>query len=880
MSFLCFPFILFPLLLFRFNANDENHEYLAPVNNENSTCNSTGLVVIEDPKEIQNNWNRFEQNRIIINEPLVEINLGTEEKPRNLMIGGGLTNEQSGKLIQLLSEYIDVFAWSYEDMPGLDPSIVVHKLPTISEAKPKKQKLRRFRPDILLKIKEEVKKLLEVGFIEVSNYPEWVANVVPVLKKNGKVRVCVDFRDLNQATPKDNFPLPHIDVLVDNTAGNHLFSFMDGFSGYNQIRMAEEDKTKTTFTTAWGTFCYRVMPFGLKNAGATYQRAMVALFHDLMHKEVEVYVDDIIAKSKQDKNHVEVLRRLFERLRKFQLKLNPEKCTFGVTSGKLLGFIVSEKGIEVDPDKVKAIVEMPPPRTLKEVRGLLGRLNYIARFVSQLTDKCRPFFKLLRKNALIEWDEECEQAFSTIKEYLMNPPILIAPTPGKSLFLYLTILPESMGSMLGQNDEEGHEHAIYYLSKKFNEGEQKYSEVERTCCALVWVMHRLRQYTLYYSVELLTRHDPLKYLSEKPALIGRISKWQMLLSEFDIKYINQGPVKGQALADHLAEYPSEIVEQNVEVNFPDENVMTTEGQNVEEQSETPKWKLYFDGAANVFGCGIGAVLVSPKSDHFPVAARLTFPYTNNIAEYEACILGVKMALDMGIRELEVYGDSSLIILQTLGEYKTKDSKLVPYHQHLIELVGKFKTISFAYIPRTENQFADALATLASMVKVSDGIEVQPLKIEVEKRPAFCLVTDEVEEQKPWYYDIMTYLQNNEYPKNADSKDRKALRRLALHFLISGSTLYKRSFDTTLLRCVDEKEAEQLMKEVHKGVCGPHMNGHMLARKIMRMGYFWMTMEADCIKFVRHYHPCQVYANRINAPPQELHVLSAPWPFSM
>ena len=175
--------------------------------------------------------------------------------------------------------------------------------------------------------------------------------------------------------------------------------------------------------------------------------------------------------------------------------------------------------------------------------------------------------------------------------------------------------------------------------------------------------------------------------------------------------------------------------------------------------------------------------------------------------------------------------------------------MVPYHQHLTELVKEFKTISFAYIPRTENRFADALATLASMVKLCDAIEIQPLKIEVEKRTAFCLVTDQVEEQKPWYYDIMTYLQNGEYPKNADSKDRKALRCLASHFVISGSTLYKRSFDTTLLRCVDEKEAEQLMKEVHDGVCGPHMNGYRLARKIMRMGYFWMTMETDCIKFV-------------------------------
>ena len=161
--------------------------------------------------------------------------MGIEENPKNLNVRESLTEELKEQMITLLGEYLDVFAWSYENMPGLDPSIVVHQLPTREDVKPKKQKLRRFRPDLLLKIKEEVRKLLEVGFIEVSNYPDWVTNVVPVIKKNGKVRVCVDFCDLNKATPKDNFPLPHIDVLVDNIAGNHLFSFMDGFLGYNQI---------------------------------------------------------------------------------------------------------------------------------------------------------------------------------------------------------------------------------------------------------------------------------------------------------------------------------------------------------------------------------------------------------------------------------------------------------------------------------------------------------------------------------------------------------------------------------------------------------------------------------------------------------------------
>ena len=157
---------------------------------------------------------------------------------------------------------------------------------------------------------------------------------------------------------------------------------MDGFSGYKQINMAPEDMEKATFITLQGTFCYKVMSFGLKNAGATYQRAMVALFHDMMHKEIEVYVDDMIAKSRTEEEHLVNLQKLFGRLRKYRLRLNPRKCTFEVKSGKLLGFVFSQRGIEVDPDKVKVILEMPETRTEKKVRGFLGRLNYIARFIS------------------------------------------------------------------------------------------------------------------------------------------------------------------------------------------------------------------------------------------------------------------------------------------------------------------------------------------------------------------------------------------------------------------------------------------------------------------------------------------------------------------
>ena len=213
------------------------------------------------------------------------------------------------------------------------------------------------------KIREEVLKQFDTWFLAVVDYPSWIANIVPVPKKDGKVLMCVDYRDLNRASPKDDFLLPHIYVLVDNTAYASVFSFTNGFSDYNQIKMAHEDREKTTFMTPWGTFCYKVMPFGLKNAGATYQRAMVTLFHDM------------IAKSHTGEEHIIHLQKLFEWLRKFRLRLNLNKCTFGVRSGKLLGFIVSQQGIEVDPDKVKAIQGMPAPRKRKRSAWFLRAIE-------------------------------------------------------------------------------------------------------------------------------------------------------------------------------------------------------------------------------------------------------------------------------------------------------------------------------------------------------------------------------------------------------------------------------------------------------------------------------------------------------------------------
>ena len=248
---------------------------------------------------------------------------------------------------------------------------------------------------------------MKIEFINPMHQANWIANVLPVPKKDGKVRMCVDFRDLNKACRKDDFPFPHIDVLVDNTASNALMSFMDGFSGYNQIKIAPKDMTKTTFTIECGIYCYTVMPFGLKNAGATYQRMATTLLYDMMHNEVEVYVDDMIVKSRGREGHIANLRKFFERINEYRLRSNPQKCTFGVTTGKLLGFLVSDRGIEVDLSKIKTILDMPPPKCEKEIRGFLGQSQYISQFITKLTSTCKPIFRLLRKNEPHTWNNEC-----------------------------------------------------------------------------------------------------------------------------------------------------------------------------------------------------------------------------------------------------------------------------------------------------------------------------------------------------------------------------------------------------------------------------------------------------------------------------------------
>ncbi|KAI5342013.1 hypothetical protein L3X38_009888 [Prunus dulcis] len=550
-------------------------------------------------------------------DELKELNLGTNEDPRPIFVSALLNPSEEESYHQLLLEYKDVFAWMYKEMPGLDPKVAVHHLAVKPETRPIKQTQCRFRPELLTQIEAKVDKLIAAGFIREVKYPTWIANIVPVKKKiTGQIRICVDFRDLNEACPKDDFPLPIIELMVDATTGHEALSFMDGSSGYNQIRMSPEDEELTAFRTPKGIYCYKVMPFGLKNAGATYQRAMQKIFGDMLHKNVKCYVDDLVIKSKRREDHLKDLRTVFNRLRKYQLKMNPLKCAFGVTSGKFLGFIVKHRGIEVDQTKIKAIRDMPEPRNLRELKSLQGRLAFIRQFISNLAGRCQPFSRLMKKDVPFVWDEACHNAFESIKKYLSSSPLLGAPIPGKQLKLYIAAQERSIGALLAQENELHKEQALYYLSRTLTGPELNYTPIEKTCLALVFAIQKLRHHMQAFTVHLIARADPA--------------------------------VKGQAVADFLADHPIPA-DCEISDDLPDEQVFFVD--------VSPAWMMFFDGSARKDGAGAGVVFVSPERHVLPYSFSLSELCSNNVAEYQALIMGLQMAVEMKISSLEVYGDS-------------------------------------------------------------------------------------------------------------------------------------------------------------------------------------------------------------------------------
>ena len=370
-------------------------------------------------------------------------------------------------------------------MIGISPTHASHRLNVAPSAKPVRQKVRRFHPDRHLVIQTKVDNLLQIGFIRAVKYPEWLANVVVVPKKGNKWRVCVDYTDLNDACPKDSFPLPRIDQIVDASIGHDMLSFLDAFSGYHQIPMHPPDVEKTSFITPQGLYYYNVMPFGLKNVGATYQRLVTKMFKPLLDSTMEVYIDDMLVKSKQRPDHAAHLQQTFDLLREYDMKSNPLKCAFGVSAGRFLGFMVTQRGIEANPAHLKAILQSPTPSSKRGIQQLTVRLAAaLGRFISRFTDSLKPFFATLRGANRAEWNEECDRAFMEIKKYLTEPSILVSPEAGYTLYLYLAASDLAVSATLFKECGDEKLRHVFFVSKSLTDAETRYSHLERAALAL------------------------------------------------------------------------------------------------------------------------------------------------------------------------------------------------------------------------------------------------------------------------------------------------------------------------------------------------------------------------------------------------------------
>ncbi|GKV46622.1 hypothetical protein SLEP1_g53596 [Rubroshorea leprosula] len=622
-----------------------------------------------------------------------EVHIDDKDPSSKTQIGTRFSLKERTELIAFLRANNDVFAWTSTDMPGIPTSV----------------------------IKEEVEKLLQVGFVRRVDYCEWVANLVLVKKANGKWRMCIDYTNLNQACPKDCYPMPSIDKLVEATSRNERLSLLDAYSGYHQVLMAPEDEEKTSFYAGDEIYCYVMIPFGLKNAGATYQKMLTIVFRAQIGKNLEVYVDDIVVKSLKVEDHLADLDETFNNLKKNRMRLNPANCIFGMESGKFLSFMVSRRGIEVNPEKIRAIAEMEPPKSAaqKDESG---------------------------KQKKFEWNQECQAAFEELKSYLSSSPLLIKAIDGEILYLYLGILDEAVSSVLVR-EEAKQQKPIYYISSVLHGAKLRYPIAEKTALTVVTSARKLRPYFQSHPIIVFT-DQPHRQILQKP----------------------KSAIQAQALADFIVECTACHLTLNPEPN---------------------DWTLYVDGASSSKGSGPGALLIGPNGYRSEHALKVNFDATNNMAEYEALLLGFQLALELKVMAIRVYSDSQLVVNQVNLICEVVDPVMMKYVALVAELKCKFQKFCLNKIPRIENEQADSLSKFASDSFLSS-------------RSVFVEVLDEPNFMKPRMMEIST---DPNTPSWTDS----------------------------IIFFFTRRDIEYALREVHEGVCESHIGARTLAHKVLRYG---------------------------------------------
>ncbi|GJX72945.1 reverse transcriptase domain-containing protein [Tanacetum coccineum] len=564
---------------------------------------------------------------------------------QEVAIEGTLSAKGRTELCSLLKENLDIFAWQPSDMIGVPRPIAEHRLNIREGYLPVRQKKRGHAPERTKAIQTEVQKLVEAGI--------------------------------------DCYLLPEIDWKVKSLCGYPFKCFLDAYKGYHLIQMAESDEEKTAFHTIHGVYCYTKMPFGLKNVGATYQRLVDKAFDSQVSWNIEVYVDDLVIKSHTEAEMLRDIDEMFRTLRKINMKLNPKKCTFGAVKGMFLGYMISLEGIKPCPEKTDAVLQLPSPRTIKEVQILNRKLASLNRFLSKSAEKSLPLFKTLKKcikKSDFHWTPDAEQAFKQLKQHLSELPLLVAPKQKEKLNVYLSASHGAISAVL-MTKKGTVQTSVYFVSRALQGPELNYTPMEKLVLSLVFAAKRLRR-------------------------------------EHNITYRPRTSVKGQILADFLVENPNE--------GPPDTLVV--------EISQEP-WTLFTDGSLCVDGSSTSLILTSPEGTEFTYALRFQFTASNNEAEYEALIAGLRIAAQIGVRNV----------------HKVKS------------LVSGFANFSISQVPRSKNKKAYVLSKIAStsFAHLSKQVLVEILK---EKSIQEKEVTTMVEEDGlTWMTPIIEYLKERTLP---------------------------------------------------------------------------------------------------------------------
>ncbi|KAK1627763.1 hypothetical protein QYE76_002078 [Lolium multiflorum] len=517
-----------------------------------------------------------------------------DKKIYPVIISSKLTEFEEERLLQILKKHRGAIGYTLDDLKGISPSICQHAINMEDDAKPVVEPQRRLIPKMKDVVRNEVLRLLEAGIIYPIADSRWVSPVHCVPKKGGMTvvpndndelipqrvvvgyRMCIDFRKVNKVTKKDHYPLPFIDQMLERLSKNTHFCFLDGYSGFSQIAVKTKDQEKTTFTCPYGTYAYRCMPFGLCNAPATFQRCMSAIFHGFCESIVEVFMDDFSVYGNYFDNCLRNLDKVLQRCEETNLVLNWEKCHFMVNEGIVLGHKISERGIEVDRAKVEAIEKMPYPRDVKGIRSVLGHAGFYRRFIKDFSKISKPLTNLLQKDVPFVFDDDCKEAFETLKKALTTAPVVEPPDWNLPFEIMCDASDFAVGAVLGQRVDKKL-NVIHYASKTLDATQRNYATTEKELLAVVFACDKFRSYIVDSKVTIHTDHAAIRYLMTKKDAKPRLIRWVLLLQEFDLHIVDR---KGadNLVADNLSRLEN-IAYDPVPVNdsFPNEQLAVIKG---------------------------------------------------------------------------------------------------------------------------------------------------------------------------------------------------------------------------------------------------------------------------------------------------------------